>query len=325
MALKKNDIDKSELNRQRKLDRSIIFASKNMQNDFHIYGYQPEDYIIRNGEKSYIAIFSVKCNDDNNVNLNNLNKILCANLAQRFRISVFYQKVNDVLKEIVYLSVFFEEDYYYLVHDQLSILKNELSGLAAYNYIIESLSLDSVFSYWNFNMHNTFENINALSVLSSKTPFEKPQINMKERVIFKYKDMYYTSLKLIASSDTNKSFPFEIFNKFQRIYFATDTWNISKEDFMTYNKILRSSFYPSKDNKDVDFVNFSAAIVFMDNDKEILHKKLNDLYVVCQERGFIFVPCYSNEFDYYLSLSSFGIMDYCNMRIMKNNQIINFY
>ena len=324
MALVKNDVSKDELNRQRRLDRTLLFASKNIQKDFNIYGYQKEDHVIRNGEKNFIAVFSVKSSEAE-VNIYNLNKILCANLAQRYRISVFCQNVNDVLKKIVYLSVFFDERSYYLVHDQLTLLKSDLSGLKNYGFIIEALSLDSIFSYWKFNMTGNFEDINALSVLSSKAPFEKANPKIKERFLFEWKGMSCASLKLIGLSDFTKPFPFNCFNNFKKTYIATDVWKVSEVDFESYNKMLNLSFYPGKKYDNADVNNFSLSIVVMDNSDEELKQKLEDVYVECQKHGFIIVPCYGNENDYYMSLSSFGIVDFSNMLIVKNEQVNEFY
>ena len=320
----KNEVSKAELNRQRNLDKSVIFASKDIQKEFNIYGFQKEDYVIRNGEKSYIVVFSVTSSDAD-ISVNNLNKILCANLSQRYRISLFCQKVNDIYKKMVYLSIYFDEISYFKVHDQLMQLKNDLSGLSNYGFNIEVLSLDAIFSYWKFNMNNAFEDVNALSILSSKTPFEKPNVKINERSIFECNSMYCASLKLIGLSGHTTHFPLNCFNAFLKFYIATDVWKISEEDFGTYSKILNLSFYPGKEYDKSNSNNFSISIVVMDNDKNILKQRLEDVYVECQKHGFNIVPCYGNETDYFISLSSFGVVDFSNMHVVKNEQINEFY
>ena len=320
---------KEEIRREKQLNRSVIYAPKGIAHDLCVVGYQNDDQVIKNGDNSYVSVFSLKGTEQTTLNLNTLSSILYANLAQRFRISSFFQKVNGQLKDMCYLTIFFQEENYYKVHDELTKLKNEFfPGLRQYGFTIDTLHLGDILSFWNMNMNYKMVNIDANTVLTARhyqNYLHKPKLTKKERIIFKNGENFCIALKLIVVSHTTKSFPFDSLSSFHKILCCTDVWRMNDDDVKTYDRLLRSSFYPYKGQHDDDLVDFSASVVLMDPDRDALLKNVDAFYTECEDRGFIFVPCFDNEEECYLGLTSFGIIDYRNMRIAQVKQATGFY
>lgn len=320
---------KEELKREKQLNRSLSFAAKGLQEDLNVLAFQGEDHIIKNGEKSYVCIFSIKCMNHSSLNFNLLTSLLCANLAQRFRISSFYQKVGDKLKDMHYLSVFFCENEYYVVHDALLRIKEEFFPVfQKYGFQMAPLSLSDILIFWNLNMNSQMVYLDDDRVFTSRhyqSFLEKPKLKKTERTVFEYKDNFCTALKLISIARETKNFPFEQFAAFHKVFFAADTWKMTEEDIKAFNRILRSSFYSYKEREESEVVNFSVSLVLMNQNKEELLNNLDSLYTVCEEKGYILVPCFEEEEDCFFGLSSFGIMNYFNMHTAGLKQVTNFY
>lgn len=320
---------KEEQRREKQLNRSLTSAAKAVQSDLNILAFQREDNILKNGEGDYVTVFSIKCIDRSFVNFNSLTSLLCANLAQRFRISSFYQKVNGNLKSLFYLSVFFHEDAYYKVHDTMEKLKKEFFPmLTKYNFQIDQMTLDDILTFWNMNMNSQMVSMDGESILTSRsyqTSFERPKFMKKERIIFEGGNNFCAALKLITVAQDSKNFPFTCFDSFDKIFFAADTWKMTQEDIKTYDRILRSSFYSYKDQTDLEMVNFSVSLVLMDRDHDSLLNNLNTLYKAAEEKGYILVPCFEEEEACFWGIGSFGIMDYFNLQTAALGQITHFY
>ena len=320
---------KEEIRRERLLNGSLIPSAKKMQKDLNILAFQKEDYIVKNGERDYVAIFSLKLIEYPSLNFNSLASLLCANLAQRFRISSFYQKVDKKLKDLYFLSIFFHEDAYYIVHDELEKLKNGLFPvLTKYGFQIAPLSLSDIFVFWNLNMNSEMLSLDAKNIFSSQnytSYFEKPKLKKKEKIIFEYKDNYCVTLKLQSMAPETKGFPFENFKDFHKIFFTSDTWKMTEDDMKVYDRILRSSFYSYKNEKNIELVNFSVSLILMDLDRDRLLRSLDSLYSKCEENGYILSPCFDEEENCFYSLSSFGIIRYLNMHTTELKQAVSFY
>lgn len=324
----KNGKTKEELKREKKLNKSLIYTAKNMQEDLNIVAFQQEDNIIKTSENHYIGVFSIH-GTDTFLNFNSLISLLCANLAQRFRISSFYQQVNNQLKDMHYLSLFFEETEYYFVHDMLKKLREEFFPiLRKYGFLIEQISLNDILIFWNMNMTSSMASLDAKKIFTAKryqSLFKKTKLAKIEKGIFDYQSDAGVALKIISFDPESKNFPIKALSNFKKIFFTSDVQKLSDEDIKLYQRILRSSYYPYKKQEEHKIVNASVSLVLMNETRDELSVNIEKLLSICEEKGFLLAPCFEEEMDCFYSLSSFGVMDYKNMHCIDLEQMTRFY
>ena len=316
---------KEQLRKEKRLNRSLIYVSKSVQNETGLMAIQMEDGVFFLGNGKYMKIYSIKAPSLAEKKAAFV-KAMLELTNNRIRISTFYKKRNEKASAYSFVSIYYEAFNYAEASVVIRDFEKDMEDKVCrpLNILISNCSVETSLTFLHMNCAGEMKQYSHEILTSKKSDWKTevfPAVSDACVGNFIYQDKCGICFSGKLFGDKQVSINDALMKLSGNIQIVVDFQKMTETEQGMFEYEMGRKYNCSLENYKKDVINATYLVsAFSENQEQqkMLRLQIMELF---DKNRVLLMPCAGNESKVFSSICSLGIVDYHSMRNVNRDVI----